>query len=162
MHRGCGRAKWIISTSPHRAGSDTHPRALEKTSQPNIVLKFFRCCSPPSSGVRILVRYAGHHCSRWSAIWLSRVDALLSWQDGVRKFIEDNIQLLLSLALDHWFATMNISYTGKEQVTADEVLIAYRDRIRDELRVGALSHLACAWPSAVQWSPARRRASVDR
>ncbi|PHJ22833.1 ef hand domain-containing protein [Cystoisospora suis] len=67
-------------------------------------------------------------------LWMN----FLSSRDGVRKFIEDNIQLLLSLALDHWFATMNISYTGKEQVTADEVLVAYRDRIRDELRDGRL------------------------
>lgn len=51
------------------------------------------------------------------------------------KYIEDNMQLLLSLALDHWFAHTNISYTGEEQIVADETLISYREKIRDELRV---------------------------
>lgn len=51
------------------------------------------------------------------------------------KYIEDNMQLLLSLALDHWFTHTNISYTGEEQIVADETLISYREKIRDELRV---------------------------
>ncbi|PFH34767.1 EF hand domain-containing protein [Besnoitia besnoiti] len=67
-------------------------------------------------------------------LWMN----FLSSRDGVTKFIEDNMQLLLSLALDHWFANMNITYTGKEQVAADEILVTYRDRIHDELRDGRM------------------------
>lgn len=59
-------------------------------------------------------------------------------QESVSRYIEENMQLLLSLALDHWFAHTNITYTGKEQLVADETLIAYRDKIRDELRVRRL------------------------
>ncbi|CDJ59786.1 hypothetical protein EMWEY_00059020, partial [Eimeria maxima] len=55
-------------------------------------------------------------------------------RESVSRYIEDNMQLLLSLALDHWFAHTNITYTGKEQLVADETLMAYRDKIRDELR----------------------------
>ncbi|CDJ37889.1 EF hand domain-containing protein, putative [Eimeria tenella] len=56
-------------------------------------------------------------------------------RESVSRYIEENMQLLLSLALDHWFAHTNITYTGKEQLVADETLIAYRDKIRDELRL---------------------------
>ncbi|KAL8450967.1 hypothetical protein Emag_002969 [Eimeria magna] len=55
-------------------------------------------------------------------------------RESVTRYIEENMQLLLSLALDHWFAHTNIAYTGKEQLVADETLISYRDKIRDELR----------------------------
>lgn len=60
---------------------------------------------------------------------------LLDLKESVIRYIEDNMQLLLSLALDHWFAHTNITYTGKEQLVADETLISYRDKITDELRV---------------------------
>ncbi|CDJ45703.1 EF hand family protein, related [Eimeria brunetti] len=56
-------------------------------------------------------------------------------RESVSRYIEENMQLLLSLALDHWFAHTNITYTGREQLVADETLMAYRDRIRDELRL---------------------------
>ncbi|XP_026190324.1 LOW QUALITY PROTEIN: uncharacterized protein LOC113146614 [Cyclospora cayetanensis] len=59
----------------------------------------------------------------------------VSSRESVIRYIEENMQLLLSLALDHWFAHTNITYTGKEQLVADETLISYRDKIRDELRL---------------------------
>ncbi|KAF8822497.1 EF hand domain-containing protein [Cardiosporidium cionae] len=55
-------------------------------------------------------------------------------REAVIKFIDENMPLLLSLALDHWFESVNINYANNMEVFADEKLLSYRNRIRDELR----------------------------
>ncbi|KAF8821115.1 EF hand domain-containing protein [Cardiosporidium cionae] len=63
-------------------------------------------------------------------LWIN----FLTSREAVIKFIDENMPLLLSLALDHWFDSVHINYASNMEIYADEKLLSYRNKIRDELR----------------------------
>lgn len=58
-----------------------------------------------------------------------------SRQKLVSKFIDDNLQRLVALAIHNWFENMGLEFRDSEQQDDDQDRMEYRDDIRRELRV---------------------------